>query len=1105
MQTQRISKINKRDGRTVDFEKGKIANAIQKALNATGERDGKLAAALADKVVGQLEAKADTLPVPSVEEVQDVVERVLIEEDLHDAAKAYILYRQMRANVRSARTFVGVPLNDLKVSVNAAKVLSHRYLLKDDEGKTIETPSRLFRRVAIAVAAADQLYDAETDVKAIEDTFYRLMAEFEFIPNSPTLMNAGTSMGQLAACFVIPVEDSIPAIFDSVKHMAIIHQSGGGTGFSFSRLRPKGDLVKSTKGVASGPLSFMRVFDVATDVIKQGGRRRGANMGILRCDHPDIVEFITAKNKAGFLDNFNISVAVTDAFMEAVAAGGDIDFINPRTGETTGKAAAKELFDLMIAMAWTTGDPGLFFIDRANAANPTPEVGTFESTNPCVVGSTRISTDTGLVTMEELFISQEAFNALTIVSGSRSERYVNNNTFFPAVPVFKTGSDQSVFKVATKHGYSLTATENHQFLTPNGFIELKNLQPGATLLLQSGEGSWSDNRQLPPFVPEYHSARGRYAAGMSRGKINPPQTWSKELGQLLGWLVGDGFLTLDSGAMVALIFGGDERDLMPHFQKLFVAWFGARGHLREQRGSTQLRYKGFPARFVSSLGIDTAKSHEKTVPDSLWNAPRDGVVGFLQGLFTTDGTVNLTTNKGSCSIRLASSSKKLLEEVQLLLLNLGIVSRIHVRRGESIARLPNSQGVYVPSTTRPQYELLIDKENRDRFVREVGFLSQSKQSKVETFIKSKKRKSNRETFTTTVASIEPAGIADVYDTTQPYTHTVAYNGIITHQCGEVPLLPNEPCNLGSINLHKMVQDGAINWDKLKETVRLSVRFLDNVIDAGKYPLPQIDYMAKANRKIGLGVMGFAEMLLELAIAYDSEDALDIAERVMKFVYEEAIAASAELARTRGSFPNFKGSKWDAAGYEMMRNATLTTVAPTGTISIIANTSSGIEPLFAVSYAREVMEGTTLFEVDPVFEKVARERGFHSQELMMKIAKYGTIQAMEEIPEDVRRVFVTALDIEPAWHVRVQAAFQKHVDNAVSKTVNLPESATLEDVRKVFILAYELGCKGITVYRYGSKKEQVLYVGKPEDRKIIDQPVTAASEYSGGCPWGYCAL
>ena len=1105
MQAQRISKINKRDGRTVDFEKGKIANAIEKALNATGERDGELAAALADKVVGQLEAKADTLPVPSVEKVQDVVERVLIEEDLHEVAKAYILYRQMRADVRLAREFVGVPVNDLKVSVNAAKVLSHRYLLKDDQGRTIETPSRLFRRVAIAVAAAEKLYDKDADVTSLEEAFYELMAGFEFIPNSPTLMNAGTSMGQLAACFVIPVEDSIPAIFDSVKHMAIIHQSGGGTGFSFSRLRPKGDLVKSTKGIASGPVSFMRVFDTATDVIKQGGRRRGANMGILRCDHPDIVEFITAKKKEGFLDNFNISVAISDEFMEAAAAGRDIDLINPRTGQASGKLEAKYLFDLIVAMAWTTGDPGLFFIDRANAANPTPDVGTFESTNPCVVGSTRISTDAGLVTMEELFVSQEVFNALTVVSGPRGARCANENTFFPAMPVFKTGRNQPIFKVATKHGYELTATENHQFLTPDGFIELKDLRPGNTLLLQAGEGNWSENRQLPPFVPEYHTARGRFAAGKSSGKFNPPQTWSKKLGQLLGWLVGDGFLTLNSSAMVALIFGSDERDLMPYFQELFADWFGAKGYLCEQRGSTQLRYKGFPARFLANLGIDTTKSHAKIIPDTLWSAPRDGVVGFLQGLFTTDGTVNLSINKGSCSIRLASSSEKLLKEVQLLLLNLGIISRFHTRRSEGIAHLPNSQGIYPPTKTRPKYELIIDKENRDRFVTEVGFLSKAKQLKVEAFIEAKKRKSNRETFTTTVASIEPTGFADVYDTTQPFTHTVAYNGIVTHQCGEVPLLPNEPCNLGSINLHKMVREGAVDWDKLKETVRLCVRFLDNVIDAGKYPLPQIDYMAKANRKIGLGVMGFAEMLLELKIPYDSEETLDIAERVMKLIYEEAISASVELARTRGSFPNFKGSKWDTMGYEIMRNATVTTVAPTGTISIIANTSSGIEPLFAVSYAREVMEGTTLLEVDPVFEKVARERGFHSQDLMMKIAKHGTIQAMEEIPEDVRRVFVTALDIEPAWHVRIQAAFQKHVDNAVSKTVNLAESATLEDVRKVFILAYELGCKGITVYRYGSKKEQVLYVGRPEDRKIIDQPVTAASEYSGGCPWGYCPL
>ena len=706
MQRQIIPKVRKRDGRVVDFEVRKIADAIHKALNATGHPDGRLAADLAEKVVDRLEETADKRPVPGVEDIQDVVERVLIDENYPEVAKAYILYRNMRANIRAARKFVGVPLNDIKVSVNAAKVLSQRYLLKDEQGNVVETPSQMFRRVAAAVAAPDRLYDPHADVKATEEAFYAMMANFEFLPNSPTLMNAGTSIGQLAACFVIPVEDSIPDIFDAVKHMAIIHQSGGGTGFSFSRLRPRGDIVKSTKGIASGPVSFMRIFDVATDVIKQGGRRRGANMGILRYDHPDIVEFITAKQKEGMLTNFNVSVAVTDEFIKAVEKGEDFNLINPRNGEVAGKLSAKYLFDLLVAMAWRTGDPGLFFVDRANAANPTPDVGSFESTNPC---------------------------------------------------------------------------------------------------------------------------------------------------------------------------------------------------------------------------------------------------------------------------------------------------------------------------------------------------------------------------------------------------------------GEVPLLPYEPCNLGSINLHTMVKDDSIDWDKLRDTTRLAIHFLDNVIDASKYPLPQIDYMAKANRKIGLGVMGFAEMLLELGIPYDSEDALETAEKVMKFIYDEAIDTSVRLAKARGSFPNFKGSKWDKAGYDAMRNATVTTIAPTGTIGIIASTSSGIEPIFAVSYSREVMEGTTLLEVDPVFEKVARERGFYSQELMMQISKYGTIQGMEEIPADVRRVFVTALDVAPEWHVRMQAVFQKYVDNAVSKTVNLPESATLDDVRKIYLLAHELGCKGITIYRYGSKKEQVLYIGKPEEKKIIEQPVTASSEYSGGCAWGYCPL
>jgi ribonucleoside-diphosphate reductase alpha chain len=700
---EKISKIRKRDGRIVDFRQKKITNAIHKALTAVEHEDGKLAKRLSSSVV-KLVNERFVRRIPGVEDVQDIVEEVLVKNGYVDVAKAYILYRQKRTEIREFKTFFDV-VDDLKLGINAIKVLKRRYLLKDEEGNVIETPSQMFRRVAEAVAKADLLYDKNADVKKTEEKFYQIMANLEFLPNSPTLMNAGTELAQLSACFVLPVEDSIEGIFDALEHMAIIHKSGGGTGFSFSRLRPKGDVVKSTKGVASGPVSFMRVFDTATDVIKQGGRRRGANMGILYATHPDILEFITAKSTEGVLANFNISVAVTDKFMEAVEEEAEYDLINPRTKEAEKKLRAKDVFDLIVTMAWKTGDPGLIFIDEINRRNTIPHIGRIESTNPC---------------------------------------------------------------------------------------------------------------------------------------------------------------------------------------------------------------------------------------------------------------------------------------------------------------------------------------------------------------------------------------------------------------GEQPLLPYESCNLGSINLAKMVKAEDLDWDKLRRVTRTAVHFLDNVIDVNKYPLSEIEEITKANRKIGLGVMGFADMLIQLKIPYDSEKALILAEKVMKFISGEAKKKSAELGEERGSFPNFEGSTWEKEDYETMRNATLTTVAPTGTISIIAGCSSGIEPIFAVAFVRNVMEGTRLLEIQSSFERIARERGFYNAELMMKIAKEGSVQNLEEVPRDLQRIFVTALDIAPEWHVRMQAAFQKHVDNAVSKTVNLPSDATPEDARKVFWLAYKLKCKGVTVYRYGSRREQVLHVGPMLAKEMgAEEHVSAESEYSGGCPVGQC--
>ncbi|MFC2036043.1 vitamin B12-dependent ribonucleotide reductase [Chloroflexota bacterium] len=610
------------------------------------------------------------------------------------------------------------PATGIVLTDNALRVLERRYLKKDKKGQIIEGPEEMFHRVAWAIASAELIYDSRADIKARGEEFYQLMANFEFLPNSPTLMNAGRELGQLSACFVLPVEDSMESIFDAVKNTALIHKSGGGTGFSFSRIRPETDIVGSTGGVASGPVSFMRAFDTATDVIKQGGMRRGANMAILNVDHPDIIKFIISKEDPIVFTNFNFSVAVTNEFMEAVKSGVDYNLLNPHTKETKAMNA-KEVFDRIVDMAWKTGDPGIIFIDRINQSNPTKHLGNIESTNPC---------------------------------------------------------------------------------------------------------------------------------------------------------------------------------------------------------------------------------------------------------------------------------------------------------------------------------------------------------------------------------------------------------------GEQPLLPYESCNLGSINLVKMLHNvngnTEIDYHKLARTVRVAVRFLDNVIDVNKFPLPEIEEMTKKTRKIGLGVMGFADMLIQQGIPYDSEKALRLAEKVMADISCEAIEASKELAQERGVFPAFKGSIYDVHDGFGVRNATSTTIAPTGTLSIIAGCSSGIEPLFALSYIHNILDGAQLVEVNSYFEELAKSEGFYSEELMQQLAAGTKLHDVDRVPDNIKQLFVTAHEISPEWHVRMQAAFQKSTHNAVSKTVNFPQDATREDISNVYLMAYELELKGITIYRDRSREAQPLSTNRMEEKvgELSIAPRQRAKVTSGitervttGCGYIYVAV
>lgn len=1097
-----ISEIRKRDGRIVKFEPQKIRNVIDKAIIAVKHEDGKLAEKLSKQVVDKLE-KEFSKKIPSVEDVQNVVEEVLISENLADVAKAYILYREKHKEIRGVREFFGIK-DGMKLTINAARVLERRYLLKDKDGKVIETPGEMFKRVSEAVAKVEK---NKTLQEKYEKDFYKILSNLDFLPNSPTLMNAGTGLGMLSACFVLPVNDSLDSIFEAVKTTAIIQQAGGGTGFTFTHLRPKGDMVQSTKGVASGPLSFIRVFDTTTDVIKQGSKRRGANMGILNVNHPDIVEFITSKAKEDAFTNFNFSVGVTDDFMKSVRKNRDYSLINPRTKQEIGKLNAAELFDMICMYAWKTGDPGLIFLDTVNKKNPLlKSLGKIEATNPCIYGDALVATDKGLERFEDIVISNSNAKILVDnrvpikISDGYTEQYMlmkdqNSVSLSEATAVFDSGIKQTL-KLVTKSGYEIIATPDHKIITTEGWVKMEDLTEKHKVLIQCKEGRFNTDYNLP-FVPDnlIVGNNGRTYT------FNLPRKWSKELGQILGWLVGDGHFRIGKENRAAWVFGKRDYPVMDYLRPLLKNIYG--GKPTEQLKLRDVKWMTFHSKFFANfllkLGVKPVLADKKEVPKSVFTAPKEAVIGFLQGLFTSDGTIGYLKDKSSY-VRLTSKSEKLLKQVQILLLNLGIKSKIYSRH-----RRPQKKFFYTTVKGEQRaytcdgvlFELEISKNSVIKFIDEIGFLCGRHDEKI-ALLKSKTYYSNY--FIDNVKKVENYGETRVYDLTEPLTHSFITNGIVVSNCGELPLYSYESCNLGSINLAKFVKDKKIDWDKLKETVRISTRFLDDVIDANNYPIKEIEKITKENRKIGLGVMGFAEMLIQLGIPYDSKDAIKTAGKLMKFINNESIKVSEELAKEKGEFPNISKSS-----LKKRRNVAVTTIAPTGTISIIAGCSSGIEPLFAVAFVRNVMGGTRLVEINPYFEKIAKEKGFYSETLMSNIARTGSIQKLEEVPEDVKKIFRTALDINPEWHVRIQAAFQEYTENAVSKTINFPHEATVEDVKKAYLLAYKLGCKGITIYRYGSKKEQVLYLGTViglEEGETLEF-VSAESEYAGGCPFPFC--
>lgn len=976
----------------------------------------------------------------------------------------------------------------IQLSENAITVLERRYLRKGPDGRPVETIEEMFHRVASHVAAAEATWGG--NVQAAEETFYDMLTSLRFMPNSPTFTGAGTPLGQLAACFVLPISDDMgrdqDGIFQTLRNMALIHQTGGGTGFSFSRLRPKGALVRSSGGKATGPVGFMRVYDVACEIVSQGGTRRGANMAVLRVDHPDIEEFITCKSDEHSVTNFNISVGVTDAFMRAVEEDGTIDLVNPQDGTVWRTVRAREIFDKIVAGAHRNGEPGILFLDTMNRHNPCPHLGEYEATNPCLTGDLWVVTDHGPTQIEQLI--------------GVPARLLVNGHFHPtsAEGFFCTG-EREILEIRTRRGFRLTVTPNHP-------LRVVTRMTRFTL-----ESEWRRAGDL--------AVGNRVLLGEHRdAEWGGRGTW--EEGYLLGLLVGDGTI---AGERAVLSVWGEGPG--PEAVRRKVESILARlPHQADFQGFTSIPGRG-EYRLRSRAIYDLARSYGLSpgctgISPEMESTSSAFHSGFLCGLFDADGTVIGSQRKG-LSVRLAQSDLALLEAAQRMLHRLGIVSTIYQnRRKGGVSSLPDGRGGAQPYPIHYQHELVISRDNLAHFARRIGFIHEEKASRLRQGLEAYRRQMNRERFVDEIVAVEPRGRTRVYDVRIPGVHAFDANGFYVHNCGEQPLLPYENCCLGSINLAKHVRTGAngraaVDWEALRETVESAVRFLDDVVEANAYvpAIPQLKEAAHRTRRIGLGIMGLGDLFYMLGVRYGSEESEELAAQLMEFIRYHAMRTSIALAQERGPFPAIKGSVYDPehlcwtpptpltpytrlkkwgrppldweeiiAGIKRygIRNAAQLTVAPTGTIATVSGCEAyGCEPVFALAYVRHMNDNgqdRELRYVSPLFLKALEQADLDEptrERILQQVAVTGSCQDVEGVPPEIRHTFVVAGDISIEEHVRMQAALQAFVDASISKTINCPATATPEDVANAFMLAWKLGCKGLTVYVTGSREKVVL--------------------------------